>query len=95
MAPVVKRSVPRRHYSFAFADNRDTDAAWMRAAGRNGIPCTFVVDQDGKVAYVGHPMFIDAVLPKVLDRTWKGRRVGRGDRRLAGRAQRAVPGHEW
>jgi len=68
----VKRWGPKRHYNFAFADNRDTDAAWMKAAGRNGIPCTFVVDQDGKVAYIGHPMFIDAVLPKVLDRTWKG-----------------------
>ena len=74
-------------------DNRDTDAAWMRAAGRNGIPCTFVVDQDGKVAYVGHPILIDAVVPK--SSIGPGKVPSRpGDRRPAGRAQPAVPGDE-
>jgi len=28
---------------------------WMDAAGQNGIPCAFVV-QDGKIAWIGHPM---------------------------------------
>ena len=40
---------------------------WMTAAGENGIPAAFLIDQDGKVAWIGHPMVgldtaIDAVL---------------------------------
>jgi thiol-disulfide isomerase/thioredoxin len=68
-AMVAKRG-PKLGYTFAYADNRDTYNAWMRAAGRNGIPCCFVVDQAGKVAYVGHPMYLDAVLPKVVAGKW-------------------------
>jgi thiol-disulfide isomerase/thioredoxin len=40
---------------------------WLQAAGQNGIPCAFIVDGGGKIAWVGHPMdsmkeAIDAVL---------------------------------
>ncbi|MFZ4574924.1 MAG: redoxin domain-containing protein [Phycisphaerales bacterium] len=31
------------------------DKAYMKAAGRGGIPCAFVIDGEGKVAYIGHP----------------------------------------
>jgi thiol-disulfide isomerase/thioredoxin len=37
----------------------DTDGSmsreWMQAAKKNGIPCSFVVGKDGKVAYIGMP----------------------------------------
>jgi thiol-disulfide isomerase/thioredoxin len=37
----------------------DTDGSmgreWMQAARRNGIPCSFVVGKDGKIAYIGSP----------------------------------------
>jgi hypothetical protein len=29
---------------------------WMKAAGRNGIPCAFVVDKEGKIGWIGHPL---------------------------------------
>lgn len=32
------------------------DNAYMKAAGKNGIPCAFVVSGDGRIAYIGHPM---------------------------------------
>jgi len=42
-----------------FAIALDTDGSmstdWMRAARRNGIPCSFVVGKDGKIAYIGSP----------------------------------------
>lgn len=38
----------------------------MAAAGREGIPCTFVVDRVGKIAYIGHPMYLPVVLPRVV-----------------------------
>ncbi|MBX9583138.1 MAG: redoxin family protein [Gemmataceae bacterium] len=66
---VAKRG-PKLGYTFAWGDDSKTHEAWMQAAGQNGIPCSFVVGKDGKIAYIGHPMFLDAVLPKVLDGTW-------------------------
>src|SRR5579871_1011252 len=44
---VAKRG-PKLKYTFAYADDRNTYNAFMAAAGRNGIPCTFVVGKDGK-----------------------------------------------
>jgi thiol-disulfide isomerase/thioredoxin len=43
--------------------------AWLEAAGQDGIPSAFIVDGDGKIAWIGHPMdsmekAIDAVLSK-------------------------------
>lgn len=39
---------------------------WMVAAGQRGIPAAFVVDQEGKIAYIGHPMTLDVVLAEVV-----------------------------
>ncbi len=72
----VEKRGPKLGYTFAFADNRDTYKAWMQAAGRNGIPCTFVVDKGGKIAYIGHPMYLDLVLPKVVKGTWDAKEDG-------------------
>lgn len=57
-------------YTVAFDTERKTSDDFMRAAGQNGIPCSFVVDKAGKVAYIGHPMFLDPVIEKVIDNTW-------------------------
>jgi hypothetical protein len=62
-------------YTFAFADDRETYDAWMTAARQAGIPCCFVVDGAGKIAYIGHPMYLDLVLPKVVAGTWTGNDV--------------------
>jgi thiol-disulfide isomerase/thioredoxin len=67
----VEKRGPKLKYAFAYADDRDTYEAWMTAAGRGGIPCCFVVDRETKVAFIGHPMYLDVVLPKVVDGTWK------------------------
>jgi len=42
---------------------------WLQAAGQGGIPCAFIIDGSGKVAWIGHPLdsmekAIDAVLSK-------------------------------
>jgi thiol-disulfide isomerase/thioredoxin len=34
-------------------------AKWLKAAGQNGIPCAFVVNKSGKIAYIGHPMRLE------------------------------------
>jgi thiol-disulfide isomerase/thioredoxin len=45
---------------------------WMEASGQDGIPAAFVVDQDGKIAWIGHPMdgldvVVDAVVAGKFD----------------------------
>ncbi len=70
VAKFVEKRGPKLKYTFAYADDRDTYDAWMRAAGQGGIPCCFVVDKDTRIAYIGHPMYLDEVLPKVVDGTW-------------------------
>ena len=62
-------------YAVAWDVERTTNAAFMQAAGRNGIPCSFLVDKAGKLAYIGHPLFLDEPLAGVLDGTWKVERV--------------------
>jgi thiol-disulfide isomerase/thioredoxin len=44
---------------------------WMDAAGQGGIPTAFVVDRDGKVVWIGHPMSgLDEVVGKLIDGTF-------------------------
>jgi thiol-disulfide isomerase/thioredoxin len=70
VAAFVAKRGPKLGYTFAFGDDRTTYKAWMEAAGQNGIPCSFVIDQKGKIAYIGHPMFLGEVLPRVIAATW-------------------------
>jgi thiol-disulfide isomerase/thioredoxin len=65
-AAFVKKRGGKLKYAFAYCDDRDTYDAWMKAAGREGIPCSFVVDKQGRIAYVGHPLYLGVVMPKVL-----------------------------
>ncbi len=62
----------RARYTMALCETDETDAAYMKAAKQDGIPCSFVIDGMGKIAYIGHPMNLDDVLPKVINGTWKG-----------------------
>lgn len=71
VAEFVAKRGPKLGYTFAYEDSRDTYNAWMTAADQHGIPCSFVIDQKGKIAYIGHPMLLGEVLPKVIAGTWK------------------------
>ncbi|MBI5364409.1 MAG: redoxin family protein [Planctomycetes bacterium] len=53
-------------YSVAWDKERTTNAAFMQAAGQDGIPCSFLIDRDGNLAYIGHPARIDATLADVI-----------------------------
>lgn len=70
VAAFVEKRGPKLGYTFAYGDDKETYDAWMKAAGQGGIPCSYVVDQKGKIAFIGHPMYLDVVLPKVVAGTW-------------------------
>jgi thiol-disulfide isomerase/thioredoxin len=69
----VERMGPKLGYVIGFDSTGLTDQAYMLASGQQGIPCSFVIGRDGKVAYIGHPGLLDDVLPKVLAGTWQGK----------------------
>ena len=49
---------------------------WMAAAGQNGIPTAFIINKEGKIAWIGHPMGMEKPLEKIIRRHWdlRGRR---------------------
>jgi len=57
-------------YRLALDDDSWTNAAYMRAAGQNGIPCAFIVGPEGVVEWIGHPARIDQPLQDILDGNW-------------------------
>ncbi|HMO35675.1 MAG TPA: TlpA disulfide reductase family protein, partial [Gemmatales bacterium] len=65
--PFVKEMGEKMDYRVATDKvGKDEDASdgfmaknWMTAAGQNGIPAAFIVNGEGKVAWIGHPGRID------------------------------------
>ena len=43
---------------------------WMEPAGQTGIPAAFIIDREGRVAWIGHPMEMDEPLAEVMAGTW-------------------------
>jgi len=73
VASFVEKRGKKLHYTLAYANDRETRDAYMKAAKQSGIPCCFVVDKAGKIAFIGHPSLLSEVLPKVVAGTWKGK----------------------
>lgn len=72
VGPFIKKMGEKMKYRVALDDksaNKDgaMAAAWMDAAGQDGIPVAFVVDQAGTVVWIGHPMDgLNEIVPDVL-----------------------------
>jgi len=47
---------------------------WMEAAGQEGIPTAFVVNKEGKIAWIGHPTELDSPLAKIIAGNWDPRK---------------------
>ena len=73
VAKFVKDMGDKMTYRVALDEKKDAKdggrmaETWMKAAEQKGIPTAFVVDKNGKIAWIGHPMkleepFIEQVL---------------------------------
>lgn len=56
-------------YSVAADKNKFMETYWVKACGNEGIPKTIIVNEDGKVAWIGHPKELEQVVPKIMDYT--------------------------
>lgn len=65
---LVKYSGDRMRYTIAVDATGDImEKTWLNAIGSNGIPELFIIDQQGKIAWHGHPNFVDDVLEAVVN----------------------------
>lgn len=70
-APTVKKFVTKMgdqmDYVVAVDQDRKTSAGYMAAFGQGGIPHAFIVDQESRIVWHGHPMDgLDQALAEVL-----------------------------
>ncbi len=86
--PFVEKMGAKMDYPVALDDNRKTSQNYMTAYQQKGIPTAFVVDQQGRIAWVGHPM---AGLDKALEQIVAGKYdLAAAQKEFAGRAAREV-----
>lgn len=62
----------RMDYNVAAEDSNFMVAGWLDASGDRdmGIPRSFVVNGEGKVAWIGQPKDLGEVLPKIVNNNW-------------------------
>jgi thiol-disulfide isomerase/thioredoxin len=68
--PFVKKMGGKMDYRVATDEGGQQGTmatTWMKAAGKSGIPCSFIVDRDTKIAWIGHPMQMDRPLAAVIE----------------------------
>ncbi|HTI88965.1 MAG TPA: TlpA disulfide reductase family protein [Puia sp.] len=63
----IDRKGSAMDYSVATEDQNSMTNRWLNASGETGIPVAFVVNKEGRVAWIGHPHYLEEVLPKVLN----------------------------
>lgn len=54
-------------YTVAIEEGTAMADTWMKPANRNGIPSAFIVNGEGKVAWMGHPMTMDEPLDQIIN----------------------------
>lgn len=53
-------------YTVALEEGKKMSETWMDPAKQNGIPAAFIVDQRGRIAWIGHPAVIAEPLEQIL-----------------------------
>jgi thiol-disulfide isomerase/thioredoxin len=104
--PFVKKMGDKMDYRVATDDTSDGGRGkmaetWMAAAGKNGIPCSFIVDREGRIAWIGHPMGMDKPLEEIIEGKFdldKAQEEARQQDKLASIEQRfgkAMQAQDW
>ncbi|WP_349253674.1 TlpA disulfide reductase family protein [Bradyrhizobium sp. CB82] len=67
----LTENVPNLNYRIGLDYTREMGKLWLDPSSSVGIPTSFVVDRDGRIAFVGLPTQLDDVLPKILTGSWR------------------------
>ena len=57
----------RMAYTVGWDAEGKTYASYMDASGQSGIPTSFLVDRQGRIAFIGHPSMMDLPLARVVN----------------------------
>ncbi|MFM9911055.1 MAG: hypothetical protein ACKVOW_17070 [Chitinophagaceae bacterium] len=57
-------------YNVATEDSNFITTGWLNAWGEQSIPHAYVVNEDGKLAWIGHPKNLGSVLRKITNNDW-------------------------
>lgn len=72
--PVIEKFVAgmgnKMDYQVAVEQGKLMAEKWMTAYGERGIPFSFVVDKEGRIAWCGPPNNLDQVLPEIINGGW-------------------------
>ena len=68
--PFVEEQWNKMDYTVALDKEGQCNLNYMKAYDQTGIPCAFIIDKKGRVAWVGHPMAIDEPLKQVVEGTY-------------------------
>jgi len=61
----------KMHYTVGADDTlKYMSKNWKGATGQRGIPFAMIVDKNGKIAWMGHPMTIDKPLEQIVSGNW-------------------------
>ncbi|MCG3136933.1 MAG: Thiol-disulfide oxidoreductase ResA [Phycisphaerae bacterium] len=66
---LTKTEIPL-NYRLAVDRAGRTSEAYLAASGQSGIPTAFIVDQQGRVAWIGHPMSMEPILVSMINGTF-------------------------
>jgi thiol-disulfide isomerase/thioredoxin len=87
--PFVKKQGERMGYRVALEQREGEGnprgkmaSEWLSAAGQGGIPCSFLIDRQGKIAWIGHPVLLDRPLSKVVEGTFDAAEQTKFDKSL-------------
>lgn len=94
LVPFVKKMGEQMNYRVAADDTSDGGSGkmaqtWMTAAGQAAVPCSFIVDREGRIAWIGHPMLMARPLSAIIEGNFDHRgeaerqaKLGEIDKRL-------------
>lgn len=57
-------------YSLAIQKDKAVEVEWLETFDAEGIPNTFIIDKDGKIAWIGYPTEAGSVLYQILNQSW-------------------------
>ncbi|MFC7695773.1 hypothetical protein ACFQX9_03425 [Bradyrhizobium sp. GCM10028915] len=66
----LTKSLPNLNFAIAFDYADEMNNLWMDPTVSVGIPASFVVDRDGRSAFVCYRTQLNIALPKVLNGSW-------------------------
>lgn len=68
--PFVDSMAHWMNYKVAVQDSNFMEVNWFDAARESGLPTSFVVDAEGRLAWIGYTAEIEDILHKVVNNSW-------------------------